>query len=230
MLQVGCAWIPRKTETPLPMLIDPGASDTRHLVVLLPGRLTTPREMDREGFTELARQAFPGARIVRPDLHIGYYRNRTAIDRLHEDIILPAQRDGLSQVTLVGISMGGLGAMLYDLEKPGIADELILLSPFLGEAEVISEIDAAGDLKSWKADVQGERDFSRAIWKRIQARPSEKTPAAAIQLGCGTEDRLSPTSRLAERELPLSSEAVWMAGGHDWPTWRALFRKIRGMP
>ena len=229
ILQASCAWIPRKTEAPVPMRVDEPPSTAKQLVVLLPGRLTTPQEIDREGFTELARTAFPDARIVRPDLHIGYYRNRTAVDRLHEDIILPAQREGISKVTLVGISMGGLGAMLYDLEKPGVADELILLSPFLGEPEVIEEIQTAGDLQRWQEEPESERDFSRAIWKRIREREAKGLSAAPIKLGCGLSDRLAPTSRLAERELPLRGGAVWQTGGHDWPTWRALFRELNGI-
>ena len=227
LFQAACSWLPRKTETPLPSRAEDAPGGSKELVVLLPGRLTTPAEFDREGFTELVRKAYPDARIVRPDLHIGYYRNRTAIDRLHEDVIVPARKAGLRKVTLVGISMGGLGAMLYDLEHPGVVDEMMLLSPFLGEDEVIAEIDRAGSVDAWDVEPEGERDFSRAIWKRIRERDDVK--AAPIRLGCGTDDRLAPTSRLAERELPMQGAAVWLDGGHDWPTWRHLFSVMTGL-
>lgn len=227
MLQVGCAWIPRKTEAPVRMLIDEGPADAQELVVLIPGRLTTPEEMDREGFTGLVRQAYPKARIVRPDLHIGYYRKRAAVDRIHHDIVLPARADGIDQVTMVGISMGGLGAMMYDLEHPGVADELVMLSPFLGEEDVIQEIQSAGDLQNWLPGEPSERDYSRMLWKRIQEREKSGGTASPIHLGCGLADRLSPASRLAERELPMKSTPIWQTGGHDWATWRALFAEMK---
>jgi pimeloyl-ACP methyl ester carboxylesterase len=223
MLQVSCAWLPRKVETPVRMLIDDGPKDARELVVLLPGRLTTPEEMDREGFTGLVRNAYPEARIVRPDLHIGYYKKRLSTERIHQDIVVPARAAGIKRVVLVGVSMGGLGAMLYDLQQPGIADELILLSPFLGEEEVIEEIEAAPSLRAWTGEPVGSRDYSRTLWKALQQRELRAGEAAPIRLGCGLDDRLAPTSRLAARELPLQGRAVWQEGGHDWSTWRALF-------
>lgn len=227
LLQISCSWLPRKTETPVRTLIDEAPGGSKELVVLLPGRLTTPEEFERVGFLDLVREAYPDARIARPDLHLGYYKKRSAIDRLHEDIVEPAKADGLDKVTLVGISMGGLGAMLYDLQHPGLADELILLSPFLGEAEVIAEIDAAGRLPAWQVPPQDERDFSRTLWQGIKKREGRGAP---ILLGCGNDDRLAPTSRLAARELPMADDPVWQSGGHDWPTWRRLFREIRGLP
>src|SRR5712672_3477612 len=53
------------------------------------------------------------ADIVVADLHFGYYLRQTAIERLREDVILPARTRGYQCISLVGISLGGFGALYY---------------------------------------------------------------------------------------------------------------------
>jgi pimeloyl-ACP methyl ester carboxylesterase len=71
---------------------------------------------------------------------------------VHEDIIAPARKSGVKTVRVVGVSMGGLGALIHELEYPGAIDEIYLLSPFVGEEEVVAEIGAAGGVRKWKGD------------------------------------------------------------------------------
>jgi len=192
------------------------------LVVLLPGRWSTPEEFADEGFLALVRERHPRARIVMPDLHLGYYRDRSAIERLRQDLVLPARREGMERLTLVGISLGGLGALLYDLEHPGEADRLVLLSPFAGEAEVIDEISRAGGVSRWQPGEVAGDDFSRRLWIGLKRQwGGGRRPS--VWLGCGRQDRLAPASRrIAEDFLPPGG-MVWRDGGHDWATWRALY-------
>src|SRR5512143_3401249 len=84
------------------------------LVILLPGRGDRAADFEREGFIERFRQTGVKADIVAADLHFGYYMNRTAAERLRQDIILPARDNGHSHLWLVGVSIGGLAALEYE--------------------------------------------------------------------------------------------------------------------
>ena len=165
-----------------------------------------------------------------PDLHLGYYKNSSMVTRLHEDIILPARKAGVEKVRIVGVSMGGMGAVIYSLEHPGEIDEIILLAPFLGEAEVIEEIRSAGGLDQWRPGQIEETDFSRRIWLALKEKwkksGSERAAMPRVLLGCGEEDRLAESSRLFANEFLEEDEQAWLPGDHDWPVWKELFKDL----
>jgi pimeloyl-ACP methyl ester carboxylesterase len=221
----SCALIPRETPAPA-RTIRGGEVGGGELVVFLPGRWSRVGEFEQEGFFEIAGKRWPDARLVAADLHLGYYKNQTVARRLHEDIIGPARRSGVKRVRIVGISMGGLGALIYDAEYPGQVDELVLLSPFLGEEDALREIEASGGLKNWRPGPLVEEDFSRKLWLRLRENRLENDAPTKLLLGCGTEDRLAASNRLFAREFLKADSQEWIPGGHDWPTWRILFEKL----
>lgn len=225
LLLPGCGLLPRATPVPVTSL-ESGKADGREMVVFLPGRWSQPEEFEREKFFQIASNRWPEARLVAPDLHLGYYRNRTIARRLHEDVILPARRSGVRTVRIVGISMGGLGALIYHAEYPGQVDELILLSPFLGEEEALQEIEAAGGLKNWQPGPLAENDFSRKLWLNLQENGLQQGRRPKVLLGCGSEDRLAASNRLFAREFLRPADQEWIPGGHDWPIWRPLFERL----
>ncbi len=222
---VSCTYLPRPTPAPVRTEVHDPAGRADELVVLLPGRHSLPGEFEAEGFVERIRASRPSARLVVPDLHIGYYRDRSAAGRLHQDIIEPAKAAGIGRITLVGISMGGLGAMLYEIEHPGQVDEIILLSPFLGDASVIADIGRQGGLDAWRPTGRAPDGFSRRLWSALRDDWRERPDRAALRLGCGESDRLASTTRLAAREL-APRQTLWIPGDHDWPTWNALIETL----
>lgn len=219
----SCGILPRASNIPVKTL-EHGKVGGSELVVLLPGRWSRVEEFEREGFFEIARKQWPDARVIAPDLHLGYYQNRTMARRLHEDVVLPARHSGVETLRIVGISMGGLGALIYDLEYPKQVDELILLSPFLGEEEVLKEIESAGGLKNWRPGPLAEDDFSRKLWLGLRANWLQRGDRPRVHLGCGSEDRLASSNRLFSKELLDAGDQQWIPGDHDWPTWRLLFK------
>lgn len=221
----SCAYLPRPTSEPIKTLVS-GSPSGDELIVFLPGRWSLTKEFLREGFFEIARSKWPDAKFIVPDLHIGYYKNDTATRRLHEDVILPAKQSGVKSIRLVGISMGGLGALLYNLHYPGEISEIYLLSPFLGEDEAISEITAAGSLAKWNPGDIASEDFSRRLWVGLRGEWMEKNARPTIHLGCGTGDRLAPSSKLLAREFLTADDQTWTPGAHDWATWRSLFTEM----
>jgi hypothetical protein len=220
----SCSWLPRATTIPVKAL-ESGNRNGTEMVVFLPGRWSCVEEFEREGVLKIARERWPEARLMAPDLHLGYYKNRSMTQRLHEDVISPALRDGVKSVRLVGISLGGFGAIAYELEHPGNVDEIILLSPYLGEEEALKEIRDAGGLEKWRAASVEDADFSRNLWVGLRDKWL-KGSRPRVLLGCGLQDRLAPGSRLFADEFLKPGEQEWVPGGHDWKTWRALFGSL----
>lgn len=225
LASTACTFVPRPTPTPVRTLVDEPDGRADELVVLLPGRHSLPGEFVREGFLEKMRAARPAAKIVLPDLHIGYYRKQTLAERLHRDVIAPARDAGIDRVTLVGLSMGGMGAMIYDLEHPGNVEEIILLSPFLGDASVIADIHAQGGLAKWQPQGEEPDAFSHRLWLRLRDSWLTRPDRPLLKLGCGESDRLATTTRLAAAELAPAT-TLWLPGGHDWPAWNALIDRL----
>jgi len=221
----SCAFLPRSTPTPV-ALLEAGNARGKELVVFLPGRWSLISEFEREGFLKKAAKKWPEARLVAPDLHLGYYRNRSMAVRLHEDVVMPARKSGVTTLRIVGISMGGLGALIYDVEYPGQVDEVILLSPFLGENEALNEINSSGGIKQWKPGPIEEKDFSRKVWLQIREKWIDQNSRPKVLLGCGRKDKLASANRLFASSFLKPSEVIWQDGAHDWPTWRALFEEL----
>ncbi len=220
----SCIFLPRATPEPVQTL-SAGNPKGGELVVFLPGRWSKIEEFQQESFFEIASKRWPNARLVAADLHLGYYKNRSMARLLHEDVIAPAKRSGVKSIKIVGISMGGLGALIYDTEYPQQIDEIILLSPFVGEEKVLLEIQAAGGLRKWRPAAVKDEDFSRKLWLGLRENWLEKGNQPRIILSCGTEDRLAESNRLFAKEFLKPAAQKWMTGDHDWPTWRALFEK-----
>ena len=226
MMLPSCMWIPRQPVTPLRTISSGAAEKPKQCVVLLPGRWSLPEEFQKEGLMQMAQQHWPRARIISPDLHLAYYKNRTAVERLREDVILPAKRAGAEEIIVVGVSMGGLGALLYDLEHPGEIDRMILLSPFLGEDEAVREIEAAGGVRKWQPGAIAEKDFSRQLWLGLKRQWLGQRQRPAVILACGDKDRLRATNQRFAKDFLKPSQVIDLPGEHDWPTWRAAFRTV----
>jgi pimeloyl-ACP methyl ester carboxylesterase len=203
LLSSGCPQL-RPATVPLRTIeIEPGAPGTRSLIVLLPGRRDSPEDFERFGWGELARKAGVEARIVAADAHMGYYRKRTILERLREDVIAPAQAQGVDKIWLAGISLGGTGSILYSIEHPEDVRGITLFAPYLGEEEPRSS-----------------PDFQQRMWDWFKAGPT--TP---IYLGWGTEDDFAPMNGLLGKTLP--PERVFTTpGGHDWRTWTKLWERF----
>ena len=204
--------------------IDFGASEpARHptLVVFLPGRGSSARSFDEEGIIRALRRRNPGIDMIGVEAHLGYYMDRTLSRRLKEDVITPAQKLGYRQIWLVGISMGGLGALLYDTAYPGDVTGICLLAPYLGDGTLLEEIGRAGGLAHWQTG-GADHDLDREIWTMLRAYLQDEKSAGRVYLGFGTSDRFAASDRLFASLLP-AAQVVSAPGGHDWPTWRTLW-------
>jgi pimeloyl-ACP methyl ester carboxylesterase len=233
LLGAGCA--SRPATAPLATLADASACPARTdtLLVMLPGAYSSLDEFAREGFIDAVRQRGIAADVLRADAHLGYYDARgSVVRRLHEDVVVPARARGYRSIWIVGISVGGLGGMLYARERPGELAGLVVIAPYLGERATATEIDNAGGLARWQAptgplDLAQRESRDPALWRWLQgyaARPAAPD-RPALYLGYGTSDRFAFSHRLLAAALPGERVAT-TAGGHDWPEWRRLWHGL----
>ena len=202
----------------------PGAMTDRIALVMLPGAGDRAADLIRHGFVRALRdRALPVDALV-VDAHADYYLEQSVVARLEAGVIGPARAAGCRRLWLMGISLGGLGALSYAREHGAQVEGLVLLAPFLGTRGLIAEIARAGGLSAWHPGDGAADDPERALlaWLR-QAAGAEDAPS--IHLGYGSEDRYLAASRLLEARLP-APRVTRVEGGHDWPTWVKLWERI----
>ncbi len=229
----GCGFIPREAVVPMPTRRDPnGCGAAAHtLLVLLPGRGMTLRELERHGFVAEVQAQGLAVDVVRADAHLGYYKNRSILERLRADVIAPAQAAGYRSIWLAGISLGGLGALLYADAHPEDVAGLLLLAPYLGDDRTAQSVVAAGGLMRWQPPAgpppDGDAEISIAAWRSAQGllRGAAEGSATPMSLGYGLSDRFAATHRVLAQALP--PDRVFTApGGHDWDPWFGLWQRM----
>lgn len=221
----GCSLLPREAQVPMPAWREPArdghTADT--LVVMLPGIHNRPRDFVSEGLVADLRQKRPDIDVLLADAHMGYYRDRSVMTRLRDDVIAPARARGYRQIWLAGISLGGFGSLVYAARNPQDVDGVLAIAPYLGRDEVIQSIRTKGGPAAWRrspAALQAN-DAEQDLWAWLAQPPSDAPP---VHLGFGVDDRMSDGHRLMAGLLP-PDRVMKTAGGHDWTPWRALWRQ-----
>lgn len=224
-----------RADQPIPTLHLPAVSQaaSKRLVVVLPGRADDLASLRRSGVADAIRRAWPDTDVTFAELRLGDYRRGDAPERLHRDVMLPAQAAGYREIWLAGASLGGMGTLMYDRLHPGSTTGLILLAPYLGEGAVPDSVAAAGGLSRWTSpDTAGlpERDaWQYDLWRHLHAISADPAAAGRVWLAYGREDRLRPSIELFAPALP-AGHVLLRDGGHRWQVWtpaiEALLRRI----
>lgn len=221
----ACGFLPREAVVPMPTQFDKTscAASADTLLVLLPGRGMLPAEFAGEGFIDAVRSNRLAVDVLRADAHIAYYEQQLIVRQLREDVIAPAQARGYRKIWLVGISLGGAGALAYANEYPADITGIVALAPYLGEQNVIDDVASAGGLKGWVPPTMTD-DIGRKLWRSLKPHAAERDPPGrpVLYLGYGLDDRLGPGHRQLGAALP-TDRVFTAAGGHDWPAWKQLW-------
>jgi S-formylglutathione hydrolase FrmB len=205
------------------LTVRPATASTRCAVVFLEGRFDHPQSFARAGFDAALAAAGVDAEIVAPDSHLGYFLQDTIVQRLAADVIGPLRARAGSPVWLVGVSMGGTGALAYAQRHPDEVAGVLALAPYLGEPELVSELTAAGGLALWRPSPDmAPDDHIRHLWIGLQQRTAPGGSGPPIYLGYGTQDSFAPSARVLAAALP-PERVFTVAGGHRWSAWRRLW-------
>ena len=226
---LGACALRRPMTVPMQLLQLPArcAEPVETLVVFLPGAYSQPEEFIREGIVQTLRERRVAADAWIVDAHLGYYEERSIVDRIQADVIVPERARGYRHVWLVGVSIGGFGALIHSLSHPGAVDGIVAIAPYLGQRAVLDEIRAAGGLRSWKApagDLPLEQ-MDQSLWRWLQGYPDAREPRPPLYLGVGREDRFADAHALLSAVLPRD-RVFTSAGGHEWGPWRDVWRQI----
>lgn len=203
-----------------------GKDPSDSLIIMLPGGGDEPADFMRNGFIKAIQDSGIRADVIAVDANLGYYFKRNLLPRLQEDVIIPAKQKGYKKIWLLGISMGGLGAMIYAKHYPDNITGLAVLAPFLGYPGVINEISDAGGLTRWSPKEPIDKDdYQHDLWKWLKGytRPGEKHPRLVI--GYGNGDKFAEGAALLADILPKDQVYV-VPGRHDWKTWGMIFALI----
>jgi pimeloyl-ACP methyl ester carboxylesterase len=198
-----------------------GTAPLRDLIVCLPGIGDEAADFEDRGFVDLVRTHPWAADVLLVDAHYGYYADRTLLEQLHHDVLLPAASAGYRSIWLVGISLGGLGALLYASQYQHIHG-VVAIAPFLGTDTLVQEIVVAGGLAQWTSRITA-CDEIEAIWRWVHRRGQQRPSSPEIFLAFGEDDMFAEAHRLLASSLP-SSHVLTRPGGHRWPVWQALWR------
>lgn len=229
----GCALLWRPTTVPLRIVPAPGrcASRPDTLLVLLPGSWSLPEDFQREGFVAAARQRHLAADLWLVDAHVGYYRERSIVDRLRADVILPAQAQGYRHVWIGGISIGGFGALLYAEAHPEDIDGVIAIAPYLGSPKMAAVVTAAGGLAAFNPPpgTSPPDDLDTPFWQGLREHfvttAGPASPPLPLFLGYGLADRFVTSDDVLAHSLP-PVRIFTAEGDHDWPVWDVLWPRM----
>jgi pimeloyl-ACP methyl ester carboxylesterase len=224
------------TSHPLRTLFDPSPTQLpgRPLLVMLPGALDVPEDFIREGFVAAVRERGIPLDVLLVDAHVSHYSEQTVIGLLHEQVIEPARARGHERIWLAGISIGGMGSLMYAQQHPEGIEGVLVMAPYLGPRKLGVDIQRAGGLAAWPRSAttpEDEADDSDVrLWRWLQGyaqAPGEHMAAThpPLILGYGTEDRFAIGHRVVAEVLP-PEHVVALPGEHVWPVWIALWRDM----
>ena len=190
------------------------------LVVMLPGAYSLPREFIDQGFVSRLHAHGFEVDVAIADAHLGYAANGTLLERLRDDVLLPALRDGYHRIWLVGISLGGFASLGLLMRQTESIEGVLTIAPYVGPPELLQQVVAAGGAQAYAASAHRGDDLTSELWVWL----GRSTPQLRdrIHVYTGSQDRLITGQRLLESLLD-SDHVLEVAGDHDWPAWNALW-------
>ena len=224
---VGCA-AGGDISKPVPTTFIAAPLPANRLVVILPGRGDSLQGLTDTGIAGVIQQSWPEADVLLTGLTMPFYRQGRAVQRLHDEVIEPARRKGYQQVWLAGISLGGMGTLLYDSEYPDQIDGLLLLSPYLGEDAVLQQIRQAGGIAAWQAgppQAIGPDTFQHELWRSLQAWSQRPQRTGSSWIAYGADEPFRQPIELMTPLLP-ADHVIMLPGKHDWKLWKPAMRAL----
>jgi pimeloyl-ACP methyl ester carboxylesterase len=203
----------------------PGVAASR-LMVLIPGANQPVKELREGGFLTEARDRGLDVDIALMSPQPAHLLDRSALAELRSQVVLPARSFDGVRVLLAGISWGGFLALLYAADHSDDLDGVCLLSPYLGNRMMTTELLGFESLAGWSAamsDTHDELIEERRMWRYIAGLP----PTASLirYLGFGANDRFAQSQRLLASQLPPKAVDI-VTGGHDSSVWRKLWERL----
>ena len=209
----GCTYL-KPAKTPLETTWLAKQQTNQKLLLLLPGMGDDLHSFQDNNIAQLVNSSCPDVDILYADAYFAYYRNRSLLKRLQQDVL--PQIEGYDSVYELGVSMGGLGVLLSAREYHGQVDGLILVAPYLGDEETLSEIASDGGIAKWEMS-DPDNDFA-LLWQWIQSRRTSPLFTSNTHLLTGNQDARYESHQIVRSMIP-ENNFVTVDGGHKWRVW-----------
>jgi pimeloyl-ACP methyl ester carboxylesterase len=134
-----------------------------------------------------------------------------------------APRGAGRQIWLAGISLGAFNALHYAAAHASHLAGLQLIAPYPGTGDVLAEINAAGGPGAWAQSAASVHNDERSWWRWLCQQAGAQTWPTPVYFGTGETDRFLRGQRMMADLLP-AAQVRYVPGGHDWPTWTALWQ------
>ncbi len=196
------------------------ATDSDTLLVLLPGAWDSLADFRDSGLVDLIHHQRPDWDMVLVDAHMGYYRKRSFLPRLHQDILQPTNLRNYRRIWISGPSLGGFGSLMYacsEFTDPRIG--AIAIAPYLGGNDIVEDVTEAGGAMHWQPGSAGE-PHERDLWQCLGTDRS-----FPLWMGWGSDDSLAEANQLLANTLP-TRHVVVQPGGHKWTVWVPIWREL----
>lgn len=100
----------------------------------------------------------------------------------------------------------------------------MLIAPYLGEPDILSEIAGYSDVGTWiKHKPLVKDDFSSRVWYWIDEDIQAKRNHTLLVIG--DKDKMYPAANLLMHYLP-DKQVIIGSGGHNWYSWRRLWSEL----
>ena len=195
------------------------------LLLMLPGAKNSPRQLKDYGFIQALRERNLPVDVLALDAHADLYLEQTKIEQVLQHTLEQLHEYGYRRIWLLGISLGGSGAMICATKLRAGIEGIFLLAPFLGTRGMIAEVEAAGGLHRWQAGEITSRDHERRLLEQIRCNLLKPNELPLIYLGYGSDDRYRGASIMMS-ECLVPHHVTVIPGGHDWETWANLWGRL----
>ena len=159
---------------------------------MLPGAGIEAAEFAAQGMVAAVHEQGVAADIIVAQPDLGLYLDDGVTEALHRAVVEPARAQGCRRIWLLGISLGGMGALLYASAHAEEVEGIVLLAPFLGTKGTMAEMARAGGLAGWSAETSAATAPEKRILAWLQTHLAQPEAAPALYLGYGQEDRFAP--------------------------------------
>jgi pimeloyl-ACP methyl ester carboxylesterase len=223
--------IPRQPETPVATrFYSINATDTDHLIVLLPGRGDSVDVFAKEGFIEAMRASSFQADALAVDAHLGYYISGQLAERVREDVLIPYRQAGYQRFTLVGTSLGGYGSLWLYTEFGDWFQGMLLIAPYLGPRDVIDSVAESDSLSQWLQNLNHQPTEDEFAWLWLQQLSESNSGLdGRLLLASGENDKFAKGAGIVSALLP-EEQVFTTNGSHNWNTWLELWREVLASP
>lgn len=191
------------------------------LLVLLPPSLSSIDDFYKQGFVDAVRQRQLPVDLLLADITAQHVLDDTVAATLYTAVLQPARAEGYRTIWLAGISMGGFSALHCAAHHADHLAGLYLMAPYPGTGDVLAEIRAAGGAAAWCQQRPPTLD-ERRWWQWLGQQSLKHEWTTPVYFGTGEADRFLNGQRLLADLLP-DDHVHMVPGGHQWPTWKALW-------